>query len=45
MADDPASCEWAATLTGDTELEVAMFLHALLLSHVETVHRRPSRIQ
>lgn len=35
-----ASCDWSAEMTGDTELEVAIFLRALLMEHVNRMHRQ-----
>lgn len=33
------SCPWCAKHTADTALEVAQFLRALLLKHVEETHK------
>jgi hypothetical protein len=35
-----ASCPWVAVMSGDTDDEIATFLHLLLMEHITTLHPR-----
>lgn len=35
-----ATCDWTATMTGDTDEELAEFLRLLLMHHVTEMHPR-----
>jgi hypothetical protein len=35
-----ATCDWAATMTGDTDEELTEFLRLLLMQHVTETHPR-----